>query len=207
MPKFSVIIPFRDRHEHLRVLVPHIRQLAQHRGLDLEIIVSEQIDNALLRRGALRNEGVRVASGDILVFHDVDYVPNLNVQYWSDGANVYRPVFRVDFVNMDFSARPENETPVGYRTFKKGIENNFFGGVISITKEAFLKINGYNPMFEGWGLEDDDFRERIRRAQLNVESGHSTFSALPHTDSFKNDAAFRRNQQLVENPSTVSNVA
>jgi FkbM family methyltransferase len=198
MPKFSVIIPFRDRHDHLQVLVPYLRKLATRQQLDLEIIVSEQIDDQPLRRGALRNEGARVASGDILVLHDVDYVPDDTVTYWTDQCkDVYRAVRRVEFVTMDFSPRPENDTPAGYRTFKDGIDANFFGGVLCITKMAFQRINGYNPMFQGWGLEDDDFRERIRRTGLNVVSSDTnTFFALPHPDSYKNDELFKRNQQL-----------
>ena len=46
MHKFSVVIPFRDRHEHISVLVPHLRNHASKNNLDLEIIVVEQIGRA-----------------------------------------------------------------------------------------------------------------------------------------------------------------
>ena len=199
--KYSVIIPFRDRHEHLSILVPALRAL----GVDMEIIVVEQHDTDALRRGALRNEGARIATGDILVLHDVDYIPTANTTYWNtlDG-DVYRAVRRVEFVNMDGTPRSENDTPAGYRTFKDGIDDNFYGGVLCIKRNAFYKINGYNPMYEGWGLEDDDFRERIRRSGLTVMDGDGTFKALPHPDSFKNDELFRRNQQLFANRDTLS---
>jgi len=198
--KYSIIIPFRDRFEHLEKLVPELRSLAEFKNLDFEIIISEQIDDNNLRRGALRNEGARVATGDVFIFHDVDYLPyssyKVTVDYWPGTSDVFRAIQKVKFVNMDGTPRPENDTPTGYRTFKDGIDDNFFGGVLCMTKSAFNKTNGYNPLYEGWGLEDDDFRERIYSSGLKVESGTGTFLALPHPDSYKDDDAFKRNQQL-----------
>lgn len=206
MNKFSVVIPFRDRHEHISVLAPHLRKYAKSNNLDMEIIVVEQIDTAPLRRGALRNEGVRIAKNNIIVLHDVDYLPDFDVPYWTEHTDVYRPVRRVEFVEMDGSSRQEADVPAGYRKFKEQTDDNFFGGVLCITKDAFLKINGYNPLFEGWGLEDDDFRERIRRNNLKVTSGNGTFKALPHPDSFKNDDLFRRNQVLFHHREQLSSI-
>lgn len=198
--KFSVIIPFRDRHHHLEVLVPRLRQYSDLYRMDMEIIVAEQMDDKPLRRGALRNEAARVSSGQVLILHDVDYLPDLNVKYWWNNFDdeVVRPVKTVQFVNMDLSNREETDIPTGYRHFKKSIDDNFFGGVLCITADAFRKINGYNPMFEGWGLEDDEFRERIIQNKLNIRNGDSNFLALPHPDSFKNDDLFRRNQELFQ---------
>jgi len=206
MNKFSVVIPFRDRQEHITVLAPHLKKFAKANNLDMEIIVVEQDDTMPLRRGALRNEGVRVSSGNIIVLHDVDYLPDMNTPYWIEDTDVFRPVHRVEFVTMEGAMRPEEDVPSGYRTFKDGIDDNFFGGVLCITKEAFLKTNGYNPMYEGWGLEDDDFRERIRRNNLRVMSGKGTFYALPHPDSFKNDELFRRNQLLFQAREQYTNI-
>lgn len=199
MNKFSVVIPFRDRHQHLSVLVPRLREYGKKHNVEFEIIVAEQADNRPLRRGALRNEGVRVASNDIVILHDVDYLPDDNVLYWNDTADVYKAVKQVEFITMDGGARSESDIPGGYKHFKKSIDDTFFGGVLCITKDAFNNINGYNPMYEGWGLEDDDFRERIYRNNLKVVSGDGLFKALPHPDSFKNDELFRNNQILFAN--------
>jgi hypothetical protein len=206
MNNLSVIIPFRERHQHISVLVPHLRKYAELNNIDMEIIVVEQNDSMPLRRGALRNEGVRVAKHNIIVLHDVDYLPEFEVPYWVENTDVYRPVNRVEFIEMDGSPRNEANVPAGYRKFKECIDDNFFGGVLCITRDKFLQINGYNPLFEGWGLEDDDFRERIRRNNLRVESGYGLFKALPHPDSFKNDELFRRNQILFNNRIQLSDV-
>lgn len=206
MHKFSVIIPFRDRHEHLSVLVPHLRDFASGRGMDLEIIVAEQADDEPLRRGALRNEGARVATGDIFVLHDVDYLPGDDVVYWAEDADVFRPVQRVEFITMEGNQRLDEDVPSGYRHFKKTIDNNFFGGVLCIRSDVYRMINGYNPMYRGWGLEDDDFRERIVRNKLRVLSGTGLFRALPHPDSFRNDDLFRQNQMLFQNREAFNNI-
>lgn len=206
MHKFSIVIPFRDRHEHLSVLVPHLRKYAEERKLDFEIIIAEQNDNLPLRRGALRNEGVRVSNGNIIVLHDVDYLPDSDTDYWTEGTDVFRAVSQVEFITMDGKPRDEHDVPSGYRHFKKSVDSNFYGGVLSITKESFVKINGYNPLFEGWGLEDDEFRERIKTNKLRVVTGNGLFRALPHPDSFRNDELFRKNQMLFSNREALSTI-
>lgn len=196
----SIVICYRDREEHLKILVPRLREYAKQKQLDIEIIVSEQADSNPLRRGALRNEGVRIAKGDIIALHDVDYIPTDDVIYWPEQrTDVFRPVKRVNFVNMDGSPRNISDVPSGYQTFKDGIDDNFFGGVLCITKNTFFSVNGYNPLYEGWGIEDDDFRERLRNNKFVITDGSGTFEALPHPDSFKNDDLFRRNQQIFAN--------
>jgi predicted glycosyltransferase involved in capsule biosynthesis len=41
-----------------------------------------------------------------------------------------------------------------------------FGGVIALTEEQFLKVNGFSNMFIGWGGEDDDMHNRV------IDSGY-----------------------------------
>lgn len=194
---YSIVICYRDREEHLKTLVPLLR--THFANEDYEIIVSEQNDDQALRRGCLRNEGVKKAKGDIIILHDVDYVPTNDAMYWpTDASNtdVFRPIRLVDFINMDGTPRADDDTPAGYRSFKNGIDSNFFGGVVCLTRDAFDKVNGFNPLYEGWGLEDADFRERLRSANLRITDGEGLFRALPHTDSFRNDELFKRNTEL-----------
>src|SRR5690606_9813516 len=113
-------------------------------------------------------------------------------------CDVYRPAKRVNFVMMDGSPRPEADIPSGYRHFKDGVDEDFFGAVTVFSKSAFRKINGFNPLYDGWGLEDADLRERIQLYKLRVVRGAGTFTALPHADSFPGlqDEGFQKNQQI-----------
>lgn len=38
--------------------------------------------------------------------------------------------------------------------------NQYFGGVSSLSKEQYLKINGFPNNYWGWGGEDDDIYNR-----------------------------------------------
>lgn len=194
--KYSVIICYRDREEHLRILAPRLREVF---GDEAEIIVVEQDDEDRFLRGQLFNVGAKYAKGDILVFHDVDHYP-VDVNYEPpEGVDVWLPVKRVTFVdNAKLKELPELLIPSGYRHFKNGVDDDFYGGVEVFRREAFFRINGFNSLYRGWGLEDADIRERIKHFGLAVERGDGDFKALQHKDSFpgSNDEEFQRNQQI-----------
>ena len=52
---------------------------------------------------------------------------------------------------------------VAVNTFKYRLPyRDIFGGVSALTKEQFIKVNGFSNQFWGWGGEDDDMSNRIR---------------------------------------------
>lgn len=180
--KYSIIIPYRDREEHLRILVPRLQEVFEK--ADYEIIVSEQDNTNNFRRGNMRNEGARVATGDILLFHDVDYYPHDVDNYYDGKSDVFLPVKYVIFTSNALVPKQLHEIPGGYRHFCNGVDANFFSGVLAFRREAFFKINGFNPTYVGWGLEDEDLRERSIAARLTMKrSTSNTFYALDHVDS------------------------
>jgi glycosyltransferase involved in cell wall biosynthesis len=196
----SIIVCYRNREQHLKAFIPHMKKFFE--GEEYEIIVVEQNDDERFRRGNLLNEGVRIARGDIVALHDVDYLPQEYTDYgMHQSSEVFRPCGRVHFVNMDLSPLNEDDIPAGYRHFKDGIDDNFFGAVTVFKRDAFLKINGFNPLYDGWGLEDADLRERINLYSLTTARGTGVFRALPHKDSFPGlqDEGFQHNQQVFAN--------
>jgi hypothetical protein len=53
-----------------------------------------------------------------------------------------------------------------------------------MSREQFETINGLNPLYKGWGNEDEDLRERLRWASIPVErQSEGTFFCLYHEDN------------------------
>ena len=76
--KYSIIICYRDREEHLHILRRRLLEVFPRD--DCEIIVVEQEDDDKFLRGNLLNAGAQQSRGDILIFHDVDHYP-VDVDY------------------------------------------------------------------------------------------------------------------------------
>jgi predicted glycosyltransferase involved in capsule biosynthesis len=152
--KYSIIIPYRDREWHLQTNLPVLQE--KFKDKDYEIIVCEQDDKEIFKKMALLNASIQQSSGDMLIFHDVDYVPSDNVDYFSNDENTPMfPVRQVIFLDENNQERPEEEIPGGYRYFK------YDGGVFIISRLILNKINGFNPRYVGWGCNDMDIHARV----------------------------------------------
>ena len=71
--KYSIIIPYRDRESHLKILLPKLYKHFSDK--DYEIIISEQNDTKNFKISCVENIGYKHATGDVLIFHQVDYIP------------------------------------------------------------------------------------------------------------------------------------
>lgn len=72
----SLIVPYRDRPDHLAQFIPHMNKYLP----DASIVIVEQADDNPFNRGKLLNVGAVVTDTSHLVFHDVDMLP-VNVDY------------------------------------------------------------------------------------------------------------------------------
>lgn len=139
--KLGICIPYRNREEHLKELVDKLGKLLIDKGIDHTFYVGHQIDEKLFNRGAMKNIAAQHAfedGCDYIAWHDVDMVPDENVDY----------------------SYPENN-PVHIATqlskYDYGMNyDQYFGGVILFTKEQVEKTNGYSNDYWDWGQEDDD---------------------------------------------------
>ncbi|GBN99504.1 Beta-1,4-galactosyltransferase 1 [Araneus ventricosus] len=77
--RVALIIPYRDRLEHLTTLLYTLHPLLQRQLLEYRVYVVEQYGNETFNKGVLMNAGVREALRDndfqCFVFHDVDMIP------------------------------------------------------------------------------------------------------------------------------------
>jgi hypothetical protein len=57
-----------------------------------------------------------------------------------------------------------------YRLIRHPRKPKLIGNNVGIWRSDFLRVNGYDENFVGWGCEDDDLRLRLRAAGVRIES-------------------------------------
>ncbi len=151
MRKLAVVVPYRDREEHLRVFLPHMKRHLDGQNIVHRIHVIEQEAGKLFNRAKLLNVGFLEADADCdyFVFHDVDMLP-LHVDY----------SYQEDATHLAAAASQFNHA-LPYP--------GYFGGVTMLTREAMKKVNGYSNGYWGWGAEDDDLLCRCHLAGLKAQ--------------------------------------
>lgn len=180
--KYSIIIPYRNRESHLEIMIPRLQEVFKNESY--EIIVSEQDDQENFRIACVENVGYLHSKGDIIILHQVDYYPTEDVSYEVKEFPIL-PARRGIFLSKDnMTERDYLDIPGGYRKWSSEIDPAFYGGVICMTRDHFEKINGLNPLYKGWGNEDEDLRERFVWAGITVKRNEvGTFLCLYHEDN------------------------
>ncbi|CAH8629896.1 unnamed protein product [Schistosoma bovis] len=145
--KLAIIVPYRNRDEHLRLFIKHMHEFLRRQQLMYTIFVINQESESKFNRALLLNvgfiESYRVAYFDCFIFHDVDLLPE-------DDRNMYR-----------CSEQPRHlSVSIDQYNYQLIYQENF-GGVIAISRQQFEKVGGFSNVYFGWGGEDDDFYKRI----------------------------------------------
>ena len=155
-PKLAIIVPYRDREEHLAQFVPHMEKFLSQQDIDFKLFIIEQGDENAFNRGWLLNVGYTIAKEqgfDYFCFHDIDMLPEDNTCDYSWVDKPTHLASRLSKFNY------------------KLIYPEYFSGVTLFNKEHFEWINGYSNKYWGWGFEDDDllFRCKSRGVPLQEE--------------------------------------
>lgn len=161
--KLAVVVPYRDRHDHLLQFLPAIHtHLA---AVDHQVVVVEQTPGKPFNRGMLLNIGVELMAEDRthVVLHDVDMLP-LEVEY----GPVTRPTHLAGAASQFRYALP-------YSTY--------FGGVTLFPVGDFRRVNGFSNGYWGWGAEDDDLLDRCKHHGLQVDRVPGRFRSLAHVQA------------------------
>lgn len=161
--KLAIIVPYRNRLEHLNEFIPHMNDYLKKQNIQNSIFIIEQEDEKPFNRGKLLNIGFDLAEkhSDYFCFHDVDMLP-VEANY----SMVKTPTHIATKVEQFNFSIPYYE---------------YFGGVTLFDKYSFKKINGYSNEFWGWGAEDDDLRNRCLNENIQISRRNCTFSSLYHT--------------------------
>lgn len=168
-----IIVPYRDREEHLKVFIPAIMECIPSG----KIYVIEQFDNKLFNKGSLINIGYLESKhlGDYYMFHDVDTIP----------------------VEVDYSF-PEFPTHLGSKMQQFNYKMpypDFFGGCVLFQGKHFEQVNGFTNKIEGWGAEDDLFHDSFAAKGVTIDRRICTFNNLHHP-RYQNPIQFGKNVDI-----------
>jgi hypothetical protein len=199
MNRLAIIVPYRDRQQHLDQFVPHMRAYFARdkldKAIDYRVLVVEQERGLPFNRGALKNAGFLLteAQSDYCCFHDIDYLP-----IWADYSFAEVPTPIVWYGAEERPIAPGRTN----RVAKHDLEH-FFGGALIVPNSAFRSVNGYSNDYWGWGYEDVDIKARFEAAGVATGRRKGTFLPLVHdSEGFKLDATPSPialvNQQLMQ---------
>lgn len=184
--RLTVVIPYRDREQHLHQLLPVLRLRLQEQRLNYRILVVEQENGELFNRGRLLNAGIHYSAAhtDYYCLHDADAVPLV--------ANYECPSQPLRLVNKIVGPQGQSRR-----------SDYYFSGAVSIRKDQVHAANGYSNEYWGWGKEDDDFFFRLLLTKLlcyyDLQGTYQDLPNPPHQQVQRNflrtPPHVRRNRQ------------
>lgn len=167
--KVAIIIPYKDREEHLVKWLWNMHQILVRQRREYCVFVAEPLGSGHFNKGATMNSAVSEAISrgfDCVVLHDVDML-------LEDDHNIYA-----------CEDSPVHLSPLIDKFKYKDHYGTEFGGVTMLKTEQYIKANGYSNLYWGWGKEDDDMAYRVISSGQNVikpknyDSGR--YSMIPH---------------------------
>ncbi|XP_064613791.1 beta-1,4-N-acetylgalactosaminyltransferase bre-4-like isoform X2 [Liolophura sinensis] len=152
--RVAIIIPYRDREQHLVTLLSHLLPILKRQELNFHVFVTEQTGNDTFNKARIMNaafkEAIKMYDFQCFVFHDVDLIPE-------DDRNMYSCPVQPRHMSVAIDE-------MGYRV----PYDYLVGGVLSMRTEHFQMVNGYSNLYWGWGAEDDDLAFRILHVGLKI---------------------------------------
>ncbi|KAL5012854.1 hypothetical protein ScPMuIL_011405 [Solemya velum] len=166
--KLAIIIPYRNREPHLRSILFRLHDMLPRQHLAYGIYVVEEASPTKFNRAMLLNigfkESIKAHNYSCFIFHDVDMIPVSDDSPYTCSS---QPVDMGGYIN-------KNNYTLRYR--------NHFGGVSAMTKEQFMKVNGFSNLYFGWGAEDEDMANRYKLLKnSSARFKHDGLSTMKYT--------------------------
>lgn len=178
--RVAIIIPFRDREEHLHIFLNHLLPILKRQSLEFRIYLVDLIPGVHFNRAMLMNvgfaESIKEHDWQCFVFHDVDLLPENDLNIYSCPDKPRHMSAAVDTMKYRLP----------YSTI--------FGGVSALTRSQFETINGFSNRFFGWGGEDDDIYNRIHAKGFKISRypmSVARYSMITHKKDTPNPERFR----------------
>ncbi|XP_069781210.1 beta-1,4-galactosyltransferase 1-like [Narcine bancroftii] len=194
LQKVAVIIPFRNRDEHLKYWLYYLHPILQRQQLDYGIYVINQHGEETFNRAKLLNvgfvEALKEYDYNCFVFSDVDLIP-------MDDRNIYKCY-----------SQPRH-LAVSMDKFRFRLPyNQYFGGISALSREQHEKINGFPNDYWGWGGEDDDIYNRIYFKGMGISRPDGVIGRcrmIVHTRDKKNEPNPQRFDRIARTRQTMQN--
>ena len=159
----AVIVPYRNRPDHLNLLLAHLNPILQRQQLEYQIFIVNQEGNTTFSRARLMNAGVKYLESrdykwDCYIFHDVDLLIE-------SAAGLYKCQKAYP---RHLSASIDK---YHYTVPWMGIT----GGAMAFTPEQYRTVNGFSNEYWGWGCEDDDMFVRVVHSCFHLEQADSQY--------------------------------
>ncbi|XP_032490735.1 beta-1,4-galactosyltransferase 1 isoform X1 [Phocoena sinus] len=190
--KVAIIIPFRNRQEHLKYWLYYLHPVLQRQQLDYGIYVINQAGESMFNRAKLLNVGFKEALKDYgyncFVFSDVDLIP-------MNDHNTYRCFSQPRHISVAMDKFGFSLPYVQY-----------FGGVSALSKQQFLTINGFPNNYWGWGGEDDDIFNRLAFKGMSVSRPSAVIGKcrmIRHSRDKKNEPNPQRFDRIAHTKETM----
>ena len=151
MYKNIIIIPYRNRKEHLDIFISDALPLFEKYLKPFKVVVVEQEEGKLFNRGLMINIGFNEHKtvSEYYFTQDVDITPK---------EDCVKDIYTKESIN-------KNNTIIGILTS----DCNTLGGIIKFGSDTFVKSNGFPNNMWGWGVEDKALQNRVEFMDINVE--------------------------------------
>ncbi|WKX91042.1 hypothetical protein Q1695_009684 [Nippostrongylus brasiliensis] len=137
--KVAIVVPYRDRESHLRIMLHNLHSF----------LTKQQLDYAILMNVGFA-EAMKLYPWECFIFHDVDLLPE-------DDRNLY-----------SCPTIPRHMSVAVDKFNYKLPYSSIFGGISAMTVEQLHSINGFSNKYWGWGGEDDDLANRVSAAGYKI---------------------------------------
>lgn len=178
MKKLSILIPYRNRAEHLKQFIPHYRKLLPY----ADITLIEQADDQPFNRGKLLNIGWLETREhcDYTSQHDIDM---LGIRNRVDYSYPKQPTHLATHVSQFHNVMPYPE---------------YFGGVTLFNHADMELVRGYSNHIWGWGCEDNLLYDTILKAGLKPAHRQCWFKSLHHKKNGPNHPYYAESFKIMQ---------
>ena len=141
------------------------------------------------------NEAVFLADGDTVVL-ELESIEKALEQM--ENFDVVKPHFGTNRLTESQTLEYMEKGIVGEGDVRP--RSPLMSGVVCIRKEAYLRINGFDERFEGWGCEDNEMAEHLERSRLRIKRLEYGSIHLDHergmADTQNSNPHYQRNRDI-----------